>query len=137
MIVSKYSLSNLLEWDNLIDNSLNGTFILKRHYLEYHKDRLSGSKSWIESDSDNERTRKYNQLLLDSKYSLCPSGSGPNSIRFWECLAIGTIPVLLADTLELPPHELWDDTIVRIPENKLEELPAILSTINETKEKEM
>ena len=90
-----------------------------------------------ENDSDNERTRKYNQLLLDSKYSLCPSGSGPNSIRFWECLAIGTIPVLLADTLELPPHELWDDTIVRIPENKLEELPAILSTINETKEKEM
>ena len=23
------------------------------HLLEYHKDRLSGSKSWIESDSDN------------------------------------------------------------------------------------
>lgn len=40
MIVSKYSLSNSLEWDNLIDNSLNGTFILKRKYLEYHKDRF-------------------------------------------------------------------------------------------------
>ena len=24
------------------------------HLLEYHKDRLSGSKSWIESDSDND-----------------------------------------------------------------------------------
>lgn len=90
-----------------------------------------------ESDSDKERTVKYNQLLLDSRYTLCPSGSGPNSIRFWESLAVGSIPVLLADTLELPSHELWDKAIVRIPENKLEELPKFLSTISEEKEEEM
>jgi hypothetical protein len=90
-----------------------------------------------ETDDDNARTIKYNKLLLDSRYSLCPSGSGPNSIRFWESLAVGSIPVLLADTLELPSHELWDDSIVRIPENKLEELPSILSSISEEKEREM
>ena len=90
-----------------------------------------------ESDTDKERTIKYNKLLLDSRYSLCPSGSGPNSIRFWESLAIGSIPVLLADTLELPSHELWDDAIVRISENKLKELPTILSNISEEKEREM
>lgn len=28
------------------------------HLLEYHKDRLSGSKSWIESDSDNDDCKK-------------------------------------------------------------------------------
>ena len=75
--------------------------------------------------------------LLNSRYSLCPSGSGPNSIRFWESLAVGSIPVLMADTLELPSHELWDDAIVRISENKLEELPTILSSISEEKEQEM
>jgi hypothetical protein len=90
-----------------------------------------------ESDTDKERTIKYNKLLLNSRYSLCPSGSGPNSIRFWESLAIGSIPVLLADTLELPSHELWDKSIVRIHENKLEELPTILSNISEEKEREM
>ena len=90
-----------------------------------------------ETDNDKERTIKYNKLLLDSRYSLCPSGSGPNSIRFWESLAVGSIPVLLADTLELPSHELWDDAIIRIPENKLEELPNILSSISEEKEREM
>ena len=90
-----------------------------------------------ETDTNRDRTLKYNKLLLNSRYSLCPSGSGPNSIRFWESLAVGSIPILLADTLELPVHELWDKSIIRIPENKLEELPNILSNISEENEKEM
>lgn len=90
-----------------------------------------------ENETDIDRTNKYNKLLLDSRYSLCPSGSGPNSIRFWESLAVGSIPVILADTLELPSHELWDDAIVRIPEKKIDELPIILSSISEEKEQEM
>lgn len=85
-----------------------------------------------------ERTKQYNQLLLDSRYSLCPSGTGPNSIRFWESLASGSIPVLLSDTLELPAHELWDNAIIRIPESKVEELLlTTLMNIRESQEKEM
>ena len=90
-----------------------------------------------ESDDDTVRTRQYNQLLIDSRYSLCPSGSGPNSIRLWESLAVGTIPIIIADTLELPCHELWENAIIRIPENELHELPVILSKINANKEREM
>lgn len=90
-----------------------------------------------ENKNSIERTNQYNQLLLNSRFSLCPSGSGPNSIRFWESLAIGSIPILLADTLDLPNHELWKDAIIRILENKLEELPIILSSITEEKEQEM
>jgi hypothetical protein len=72
-----------------------------------------------ESDSDNARTQKYNKLLLDSRYTLCPSGSGPNSIRFWEALAVGSIPILLADTLDLPEHYLWCKAIIRVDEKNL------------------
>lgn len=113
------------------------------HIGNWHFDNVVYNKSQNneytlnETDTDRDRTMKYNQLLLNSRYSLCPSGSGPNSIRFWESLAVGSIPVLLADTLELPSHELWDETIIRIPENKLEELPNILSKISNEKENEM
>ena len=108
------------------------------HFDNVVYNKLQNSEYTLnESDSDHKRTLKYNQLLLDSRYSLCPSGSGPNSIRFWESLAIGSIPILLADTLELPEHELWDDSIVRLPENKIEELPNVLSSISEEKEQEM
>ena len=88
------------------------------------------------SDTHVDNAKSYNEILLDSRYSLCPSGSGPNSIRFWESLAIGTIPVLLADTLELPPHKLWDEAIVKVKESDLTSIPSILSRISETEERE-
>jgi len=76
-------------------------------------------------------TTLYNIALMNSKFSLCPSGSGPNSIRFWESLALGSIPVLLSDTLELPYHENWDYAIIRIPEKDYEKIPQILENITE------
>ncbi len=61
----------------------------------------------------------FDAVMRDSIFSLCPSGSGPNSIRLWESLGFGSIPVLLADTLRLPgsPEE-WDEAIVRVPETR-------------------
>ena len=82
------------------------------------------------------KTEFYNSILLDSRYILAPSGSGPNSIRFWEALGAGAIPVLLADTLELPKHELWEKSIVRIKECELENIDDILGEINEEEERE-
>jgi hypothetical protein len=74
---------------------------------------------YIASQKHDNDTHEYNRLLLDSIFSLCPSGTGPNSIRLWESLAIGTIPVILSDELELPVHPLWNKAILRVPENKL------------------
>lgn len=82
-----------------------------------------------ETKEDTIRTSLYNSMLIKSRYSLCPSGSGPNSIRFWESLAVGSIPILLADTLDLPEHVLWNDAILRIKESELYNLPTILSNI--------
>ena len=79
-------------------------------------------------------TKIYNDILLNSRYTLAPSGSGPNSIRFWEALGVGSIPVLLADTLELPKHELWEKAIVRIKESELDKLDDILSKISKKEE---
>ena len=62
------------------------------------------------------KTEYYNEVLLKSIFTLAPSGTGPNSIRFWEALGAGSIPVLLADTLELPKHDLWDEAILTIHE---------------------
>jgi hypothetical protein len=68
------------------------------HYqkLVYGKPAERNSKSLDYLDSE------YKSLLRESKFSLCPSGSGPNSIRIWESMSFGSIPVILADTLVLP-----------------------------------
>ena len=88
-----------------------------------------------DNQDDKNKTKNYNNILLDSRFSLCPSGSGPNTIRFWESLAVGAIPVLLSDTLELPKHKLWKDAIISIKEKEIFNIDNILSNITEEKEK--
>ena len=83
------------------------------------------------------KTSIYNNILLNSRFSLCPSGTGPNSIRFWESLACGSIPILLSDSLELPYHELWNDAIIRCHEKDLENIDIILDEIKPDKEDKM
>lgn len=90
-----------------------------------------------ENDEVKTRTQMYNDILMKSRYSLCPSGSGPNSIRFWESLAIGAIPVLLADTLDLPENIEWENAIVFVKEDELDKVNDILEAIDEETEKEM
>ena len=102
-----------------------------------YSNKQNNNKELNENNTHINNTNAYNKLLLDSRFSLCPSGSGPNSIRLWESLAIGSIPIIIADTLELPNHELWDKSILRIKESDISKIPELLSTIDESKEKEM
>ena len=102
-----------------------------------YSSKQNNEKELNENTTHINNTNDYNKLLLDSRFSLCPSGSGPNSIRLWESLAIGSIPIILADTLELPSHELWDKSILRLKESDIGKLPELLSTIDENREKEM
>ena len=88
-------------------------------------------------DNHVNKTDKYNSILLNSRYTLAPSGSGPNSIRFWEALGVGSIPILLSDTLELPAHPLWEKAIVIVKEDELENISDILSKIDEIEERTM
>ena len=58
----------------------------------------------IESRSLDEHTRRtirYNSILSDSKFSFCPIGAGPNTLRLWESIAVGAIPVLFSDDLSI------------------------------------
>lgn len=74
--------------------------------------------------SNNNKTlqeQEYERILASSRFSLCPRGSNPNSVRFWESLAAGAIPVLISDNYKLPEWD-WDNTIIRICESDLQTL---------------
>jgi hypothetical protein len=80
---------------------------------------------------------EYMSVMADSRWALCPGGSGPSSIRFWEALALGAIPVLLSDTMDLPEHKLWGDAIVRVPEVDVGGVREVLESISWEREQEM
>ena len=80
------------------------------------------------------REREFGRILSQSRFSLCPRGSGPGTIRFWESLCAGAIPVLIADGLKLPVGPCWEDTVVRCPEGNVQDLEEIIRGIDPERE---
>lgn len=46
--------------------------------------------------------QEYLDAIKESWFTFCPTGSGPNSIRIYESLASGSIPIILSKSLRLP-----------------------------------
>ena len=82
-----------------------------------YNEQIRGKNNASSQNTIDKDTIEYNQILSQSRYSLCPSGSGPNSIRLWESLAVGSIPVILSDNLELPSSVIdWNQVLIKINE---------------------
>ncbi len=110
--------------------------IVDRKRWHYHK-IVYEYQIWKKAPHDQglvneDQTREFRESLFQSTFSLCPSGSGPNSIRLWESIGAGAIPVILADTY-LPPGdpELWQAAAVfcRETPEAIRTLPYRLETL--------
>jgi hypothetical protein len=70
---------------------------------------------------------------------LCPEGSGPNTIRLWESIAVGSIPVVFSDNWK-PPTVLGADRTqfsVWIPNAEYDQTIRILESIDESARRTM
>ena len=88
----------------------------------------------LQDELPDESVASYNALLSDSVFALCPAGAGPNSLRLWEALAVGAVPVLLGVQPMLPeggslPAIDWDRIVLRVPDEELSSLPQRLRAI--------
>ncbi len=55
------------------------------------------------------RKQEYLDIMRSSWFTLCPTGSGPNSIRIFEALALASIPIILTTDLRLPgSQKAWE-----------------------------
>lgn len=81
------------------------------------------------------QTIKYNQLLSDSIFSFCPEGYGPNTIRLWESMSIGSIPVLFENDWVRPQIEGmdWDDFSITIRTTEFKDTFDILKCVTLSK----
>lgn len=90
---------------------------MQAHQLQQHK----------------QASESYEAVLRETVFCLCPSGSGPNSIRLWEALGFGCVPIILSDTLQLPGNmDLWREAALQVPEceARVKALPAMLRNLS-------
>jgi hypothetical protein len=108
------------------------------HYREeVYRDQIGHIQSAHRNpEQQSTKEEEFRDVLSQSVFSLCPSGSGPNTIRLWESLALGAIPVVLS-TIWQPPGDprLWEDGVIFCGENRseIENLPKNLEKINADK----
>ena len=93
----------------------------------------SSEQYWFEK---NEQARqamftRYRDVMRRSKFALCPRGVSASSIRLFEAMESGCVPVLIADQLVLPPGPNWTSFCVRIPEEEASSVPAVIEQLEE------
>lgn len=120
--------------DPLIKIIKRGAWHYDRTVYDLQMQGSLGSLSEIEREKANEH--EYKTLLANSFFSLCPSGSGPNSIRLYESMTYGSIPVVLAKGLDLAHlHPELQDILV-LDEDTSSGLQRALERLQTTRKEE-
>jgi hypothetical protein len=94
--------------------------------------QINKKNNQIENLMDTNSSENFKDVLSKSIFSLCPSGTGPNSIRLWESIGFGAIPVIISDNFKLPgSSDLWQQAAIFCREDResILSLPEILSSI--------
>lgn len=105
---------------------------------QYENVIIKERKKWyFWGGSPIEEKYEYQDVLARSRFSLCPRGTGASTLRFWESLQAGAIPVLIADDMRLPAGFDWANTIIIIPEKNTADVHVILSKISSAREAEL
>jgi len=125
---------------NIIFNELKdtpNTFIKLRsnwHYdnIVYEEQIKKNKLCEAQLAEFSEREIEYKNILSESLFTLCPSGTGPNSIRLWESIESLSIPIVISDSF-IPPYEskLWEEVVIQIPENinAIKKIPELIDEI--------
>jgi len=72
-------------------------------------------------------TIEYYQNILNNQFIVCIRGKGNFSVRFYETLAMGRIPLFCDTDSPLPEiNDSWDKYIIRFSPNDIKKLPDII-----------
>jgi hypothetical protein len=70
--------------------------------------------------------KKFCDILLQSKFSLCPRGFGANSFRLFESMQLGIAPIIISDDWILPNGPDWRKFSIIIKEKDIKNLEVIV-----------
>lgn len=93
------------------------------------KDTSARSKQAACAPGDTDAFRhQYIAAMRDSKFILCPRGMCPSSVRLFETMKAGRVPVVISDEWVRPPEIAWHRFIITIKEKDVASIPTILAS---------
>lgn len=115
-VILRENIISIIEKSKLVRNN----FIIRKSY--------SGNTKTISLDPKIARG-EYIKSIKDSDYYLCPKGDGNFSVRFFECLSLGRIPVIINTDMDLPFSDIIDykDFIIKIEMDDVGVIDKIIS----------
>jgi hypothetical protein len=88
-----------------------------------YPDVLSGK---LDATTMREYWRRYAEICKQSKFILCPRGMGTSSVRLFDTMRMGRVPVILSDQWVEPEGPCWEKFSLRIIEANFACLPDLL-----------
>jgi hypothetical protein len=70
--------------------------------------------------------KRYAEILKESRFVLCPRGNGVGSIRLFEVLKAGRVPVIISDEYVPPSGVDWSSCSITVKERNFRKIPEIL-----------
>jgi hypothetical protein len=102
--------------------------------LAAHPDGLfeSVDSLWHRMDDPASTGEKqaYAEQIRQCRFVLCPRGNGVSSVRLFEVLESGRVPVILSDRFVPPVHPGWNECTLHLPESKIRQIPDILREVD-------
>jgi len=119
-----------LKIKKVLEKTPNEKIYLK-YYDEWHYQKIVYEPDSFVKEDDDIKTFNYNEVISESVFSLCPEGTGPNSLRLWESMAVGSIPVLFENDWIPPEIEGlgWSDFSIKIKNEEICDIYEKLSNI--------
>ncbi|MEP6821197.1 MAG: exostosin family protein [Chthoniobacterales bacterium] len=70
---------------------------------------------------------RYAEHIRSSKFVLCPRGLSVSSLRLFETMEMGRVPVIISDDWKTPAGPCWDRFCLRVAETDVAQIPRLLS----------
>jgi hypothetical protein len=85
-------------------------------------------KVWLSDDQARKHAfwQQYAEAIQQSAFGLCPRGIGTSSVRIFDVMQSGRVPVILSDDWVLPDGPDWASFSILVPEKDVESIPERL-----------
>lgn len=83
-------------------------------------------QAWWERPDAGAFVESFREVAERSVFVLCPRGLSPPSIRLFEVMEAGAVPIVVSDAAELPVGPDWASFSLRVRERDIPTIPALI-----------